>query len=271
MKKKVALLVTILTVLSCQVALAASGITKVSSLNVKISSESNKAHLAAAIQKVPVLMYHKIAAVSSKTDGLIIGQSVFYSQMNYLKANGYTTITMDQFYANISKRTVLPKKPVLITFDDGYESNYTLAYPVLKANNQKATVFMIGKNIDKDRKSLTSKQIKEMDANGFRVENHTFNHEQLGKLSYASQLATITKAKQALEKILGRKVTYIAYPCGSYTYNTIQAAHAAGCTLGLSTDVGLSSKADNPYTINRVFIGPLDTLITLQHKLNYGI
>ncbi|MGH4124674.1 MAG: polysaccharide deacetylase family protein [Clostridium sp.] len=313
MKKKVALLTTILTVLSCQLALASSGVvTTSSSLNVrssassrssiigslpkeskintlgisngfyKISYKGKTGYVASSyvkiisstnteqFQQIPTLMYHKLAVNITKTDGLIVSQAAFISQMNYLKTHGYNTITMDQFYANLSKGTVLPKNPVLITFDDGYLSNYTLAYPVLKANKQKATVFMITKDIDKNPGSMTSKQLKEMDANGFRVENHTNKHEILGTLSYANQLATITTANSILEKLLVRKVTYLAYPCGSYNADTVKAAHAAGITLGITTDTGFTSKQDNPYGINRIFMGPLDNLTTLAHKLQYG-
>lgn len=238
----------------------------IASSYVKIASSQSTTQ----VQKIPVLMYHKIAALSSKTDGLIIGKTPFSQQMNYLKTHNYNTITLDQFYANLSKGTVLPKNPVLITFDDGYVSNYTLAYPILKANKQKAAVFVITNNIDKNKGSMTSKQLKEMDANGFRVENHTDNHEKLADYAYANQLAIITKSKTALEKLLGRKVMYLAYPCGSYNSNTIKASHVAGINLGITTDTGFTSKQDNPYGINRIFMGPLDTLTTLAHKLQYG-
>lgn len=259
MKKKIFFIVILLIAFSCQIVLAASG-----------HAPSSYIKKVTTVQKIPVLMYHKIAAYSSTTDGLIIGKAAFSSQMSYLKTHGYTTISLDQFYGSISKKLTLPRKPVLITFDDGYISNYTLAYPILKANRQKATVFVIAKDIDRNPGSMTSKQLKIMDANNFRVESHTYAHESLAKLSYTDQLATIKKAKLAIEKILGRRIMYLAYPSGSYNSATMSATHAAGYNLGITTNAGLTSKIDNPYAISRIFMGPLDTLTTLQHKLNYG-
>jgi peptidoglycan/xylan/chitin deacetylase (PgdA/CDA1 family) len=226
--------------------------------------------LSPVVQNIPILMYHKIEEESSETDGLIVGKKDFSSQMNYLKINGYTTISLDQLYDFMSKGTALPNNPVAITFDDGYANNYTLAYPVLKANKQQATVFMIGKDIDKNKESLTSKQIKEMDANGFRVENHTFRHDDLAKLTYEKQLETLTLTKIALEEILGRKVNYIAYPYGSYNTDTLKAAKKSECLMGISTEAGLTSKNDGMYAIDRIFMGPLDNLTTMKRKLSTG-
>jgi|GEM_PF-5024786 len=216
---------------------------------------------------IPVLMYHKLTTDPKKTNSLTILKSTFSSHMNYLKTHGYNTISLDQLLNYISKNSPLPKNPVVLTFDDGYVSNYTIAYPILKANKQKATVFAIANNTDKYTSFLTSKQLKEMDANNFRVENHTYNHDNLASLSYAKQLASITKSKQILEKILGRKEVYIAYPFGSYNANTLKAAKAAGCKMGLTTDNGVTSRKDNLYKIHRKFVNSTDSLSTLAKKL----
>ncbi|MCB2341055.1 polysaccharide deacetylase family protein [Clostridium estertheticum] len=247
MKNKIAFVLTLIIILSCKVAPAKT-----------------------QTQQIPVFMYHMLTTDSHKTNNLTISQSAFRSQMNYLKTNGYTTITMDQFYTSISKKIILPAKSVLITFDDGYISNYKLAYPILKANKQKATLFMISHEVGRTSDSMNAKQLLEMDANGFRVESHTDWHENLGSLPYAKQLNAIRAAKTSLEKLLGRKVMYLAYPCGSYNTNTIKAAHAAGCNLGLTTNEGFTSRLDNPYRINRIYMGPSDNLKTLKHKLEYG-
>ena len=129
-----------------------------------------------ALPKIPVLMYHSVTTDKSNKNELKISQAKLKAQLDYLKANKYNTISLDQLYSHMSKRTALPTKPIIITFDDGYVDNYTLAYPLLKANNQKATVFMIVNCINTGN-YLTSKQLLEMNKNNFKVESHTNNQD----------------------------------------------------------------------------------------------
>jgi len=309
-KKLIAIMVILLTMVSTQIVFADSGIVNTASLNIrkspatsasimgslpknakintlgktgsfyKISYKGKNGYVYSSFiklgnttakpvvnQNIPVLMYHKLTTDPKKTDSLTILKITFSSHMNYLKTHGYNTISLEQLSNYISKNSSLPKNPVVITFDDGYVSNYTMVYPILKANKQKATVFAIANNTDKYTPFLNSKQLKEMDANNFRVENHTYNHDNLASLSYANQLASITKSKQFLEKILGRKEVYIAYPFGSYNANTLKAAKAAGCTMGLTTEKGFTSKKDNLYKIHRIYVNSTDSLSILAKKL----
>lgn len=103
----------------------------------------------------------------------------FKTQMKYIKDNGYTTLTPKQLYNFFVENKPIPKKSVVITFDDGYLDNYKYAYPILKEFNLKATIFVIASNIDKDNRCMTSKQLKELQNNGIDIESHTFNHEEL--------------------------------------------------------------------------------------------
>ncbi|MBU3189587.1 polysaccharide deacetylase family protein [Clostridium bowmanii] len=216
--------------------------------------------------KVPVLMYHSVTADKNNTNELKVSQSTFKAQLNYLKVNHYTTISLDQLYSHMAKHTSLPAKPVVITFDDGYEDNYTLAYPLLKANNQKATVFMIANCINTEG-YLTSKQLKIMDKNNFIVESHTNNHDNLSKLSYISQLNTLKNSKAILEKLLSKRVMYVSYPFGAYNKSTANAVHTSVYYLGIGTDNGFSGVTDNYYTINRVYINAFYSMSKFVNRL----
>ena len=96
---------------------------------------------------VPILIYHNLTDGSGPADSANLDVNIFREQMQYLHDNGYTTITPEQLQAWINGTAQLPPKSIMITFDDGYESVYTLGYPILKQYNMKATVFIVTRSI----------------------------------------------------------------------------------------------------------------------------
>jgi peptidoglycan/xylan/chitin deacetylase (PgdA/CDA1 family) len=216
---------------------------------------------------IPTLMYHSIAD-GQVANSAVVPVAVFKQQMQYLKDNGYTTLSLDELYNFIQNNKPVPKKSLLLTFDDGYGDNYTNAFPILKALGFRATVFVISALTDKPGPYLNSKQLKEMDKNGMSIESHTVNHEKLGELSAEKQLETLTKSKQMLEKTLNKKVKYIAYPFGSYNSNTVEEAKKAGYTMAFTTNDGWAGKNTDILLLNRVFVNSLKGMDQYIERLN---
>ncbi|MGH4121983.1 MAG: polysaccharide deacetylase family protein [Clostridium sp.] len=216
--------------------------------------------------KIPILMYHSISY--EKGNSLRVSKENFKMQMKYLKANNYTTLTVDELYSYMKTGKMVPKKPIIITFDDGYKDNYTNAYPILKELGLKATVFVITDTIDVEKNFLTSKEIKSMDSSNLRVESHTASHEHLDKISYSNNIKTMKSSKAKLEKILNRKINYIAYPYGGYTEGTIKAAKESGYTLAFSTDMSWINKNNNIYSLGRIFVNANLSFDKFKAKLN---
>ncbi|MBP2025575.1 polysaccharide deacetylase family protein [Peptoniphilus stercorisuis] len=108
-------------------------------------------------EKVPILMYHDIRKSGDNAD--IISYENFERQIRFLKEEGYNTVDFNDLYNYVNKGVELPNKPILITFDDGYKSNYNLAYPLLKELNYKATIYPIGFSIGKDKYKDTNEKI----------------------------------------------------------------------------------------------------------------
>lgn len=160
---------------------------------------------------VPVMNYHAVNDISHSS--LVVTTSDFRDDMKYLANNGYTSITMDELYNYLVHNESLPDKPVLITFDDGYTDNYTNAFPILKEYHMQATLFMIGDAIGTDR-FLSAEQLKEMDANGFHIEAHTYSHKRLTNLDDMTLQADLAKSRTVLESLLQRPIRYLAYPQG---------------------------------------------------------
>ncbi|MGH4139238.1 polysaccharide deacetylase family protein [Clostridium sp.] len=216
--------------------------------------------------KIPILMYHSISYESGNTAR--IPKKKFREQMKYLKDNKYTTLTLDELYSYMLTGKLVPSKPIVITFDDGYNDNYADAYPILKEFGLKATAFVITNTIDVDKNYLTSNEIQSLDSNNIRIESHTVAHEQLDKLSYSDNVNTMTASKVKLEKILGRKINYLAYPYGTYNDSTIKAAKESGYKLAFSTEYGWIDKDDNIYSLGRIFVNSKLSLEQFKGKLN---
>lgn len=120
--------------------------------------------------QLPILMYHNLT-VDGETGSMTITQERFREDMQYLAAYGYTPLLSADLIAIRAGVETMPEKPVMITFDDGYESNYTLAYPVLEETGMKATIALITSHIRDDTgggmpTSMTWQQAKEMYESG---------------------------------------------------------------------------------------------------------
>lgn len=214
---------------------------------------------------VPVIMYHSVKY--EKDNPVRIPKENFESQMKYLKDNGYTTLSLDELYDFFEKNVPVPKKSVVLTFDDGYKDNYENAYPILKKYGFKATIFVITNCIGTGE-YLTSDELKELQQNGIDIESHTVNHEALNEISYDKQLETLKGSKESLEKLLNKKIKYIAYPYGKYNENTIKAAKATSYKLAVTTNGKWADKSDGIYTLDRVFISGFHDMNTFKKRIS---
>lgn len=214
-------------------------------------------------REVPILMYHHLSEEGG-TD-INISTAAFEDQMRSLRDAGYTAITFDDLYAYVEHGTELPEKPVLITFDDGYESNYELAWPILERYGMKATIFAIGVSVGKDTYKDTGEaiiphfsmeQAAEMVESGvISVQTHTYDMHQAAEYEtgpvregvlqmkgeseedyMASFRADIQRAKSELETGTGEAVTALAYPFGFYTTLSEALCRAEGIRATVTTE-----------------------------------
>lgn len=196
---------------------------------------------------VPIVMYHHIRTFTDTSDQIGFNLSVppekFESQLDYLQAQGYQTIN----FSDITSKNI-PAKPVILTFDDGYENFYQNAYPALKKRGMTATLFAIVRMQGGDY--MTPDQLKEISANGIEVGSHTLSHPDLAQASSEKSLQEITESKADLEAIIGKKITSFCYPAGKYNANTITQLQSAGYTYAVTTKSGLAS-FKNPFELNR--------------------
>ena len=201
------------------------------------AQEASPAAAEAYSAQVPILMYHNLAQEGSGNDTISVQR--FEEHLAALQDAGYTTITFQDLLAYVEQGTELPEKPVLLTFDDGYESNYTLAYPLLQQYQMKATIFVIGVSMGKDTYKdtgqamiphFTQEQAAEMEASGLvTIESHGYDmHEVQGRdpepirvgilpredESEWDYAAFLREDCQAMTDLLGTTPGVLAYPYG---------------------------------------------------------
>lgn len=209
------------------------------------------------IKKFPVLMYH----TSSENDpgdfaDLYVKPSEFERQVEYLSENDYTFCTFDDWY-NLQNI----EKPVFITFDDGYEENYTEIFPILKKYNAKITIFLV---VNPDKIRLTSDMIREMSDSGLvKFESHTLSHTKLTDISSDEQRLTeeLINSKIKIEIMTGKKVVAISYPEGKFNKKVKEKAKEF-YNFGLTTEFGLHRTDIDNFEIRRIGIGRNDSINT---------
>ena len=204
---------------------------------------------------IPILMYHE---VSEGPDCMWVSDKDFYAQMKYLHDNGYQTITLSQAVELLTGHYDTSKK-VVLTFDDGYLTFYSHAWPVLKEFNQQATIFVISKLVGTPE-YLTWEQIGFLAANGIEVGGHTRTHPLLPTLNAANSNAEIAGGKQDIEAQLGQGITTFCYPTGKFNAQTLQQVKTAGYVAAVTMEQRKASSADNLLLLPRWGVYKNDSL-----------
>ena len=171
--------------------------------------------------RIPILMYHSISD-DDPNNSLLVPPDMFDEQMAWLEENNFTSMSMDEAIEAMNTGKV-PKRPVVITFDDGYMDNYTSAFPSLKEHNMKGTFFVITSGVDNGY-YMSSDMLREMQDAGMIIENHTENHVELNNLSREEAIDEIRNAQTFLREVIGSEANYLCYPVGRYSDETIEIA-----------------------------------------------
>ena len=212
--------------------------------------------------QIPILMYHAVHVMDpseASNANLIVDPDLFEAQIKALANAGYYFLTPKEAYKAFTENALPAKKVVWLTFDDGNEDFYTIAYPILKKYKAKATNNVITGFVKKGNAgNLTVKQMKEMMAHGMSFQSHTVNHPDLSATDKATQKVELTDSIDFLENKLNTKVNTIAYPSGRYNQTTLDLAKKT-YKLGLTTNEGLASAKDGLLSLNRVRILPTTT------------
>jgi poly-beta-1,6-N-acetyl-D-glucosamine N-deacetylase len=211
---------------------------------------------AARQAKVPVMMYHDI--LPEKLVFFDVTPEEFEQHLQLIQQKGATPISLDQLVNHLSTGMPLPPKPILLTFDDGYQGHYTHVYPLLKKYGFPGVFAIYTDKVGKQmgRSSLSWEQLRQMAKDPLvTISSHSVTHQPMAGMA-ANQLVIETQlSKQILERELGIPIRYFTYPIGKYDQSATEAVRTAGYAAALvmrDMDEKLAGESADLLTIERV-------------------
>ena len=179
--------------------------------------------------------------------------SDFSAQLDYLHELGYNTITTLEYMKAVRGKLTLPENPIILTFDDGYENNYTEMLPILEAHGMKAVVYVITNEIGKPG-YLNVEQLRQMQRRGVEIGSHTANHRPLIGLSRVELEHEIGDSKTFLEWNGIDTVYSLSYPNGAYEDKVVEVLKSKNYLTAVTGDAGLNVFDTDPFKLQRVNI-----------------
>lgn len=202
----------------------------------------------------PILEYHMVTEEPRPgAERYVVLPEDFAAQLDYLTAEGYTTIT-PQDYARARKgKQQLPEKPVILSFDDGYEDNHRVILPMLEERGMKAVFYVVTNDIGLPG-YMTWDDLFDLERHGMEIGSHTANHIPLTTLPPEKQREELHLSKLMLEW-KGLKTIYsFSYPTGAYDAGIVAMLAEEDYLTAVTGEAGLNNVETNPYLLRRVNI-----------------
>lgn len=226
---------------------------------------------------LPIIMYHSLLKDKKYQGKYVISPEKFESDLVYLKQNGYTTVTVEDLINHFEKGTPLPKKPVMLTFDDGYYNNYLYAYPLLKKYDAKAVISIIGYYTEKFSESgdesanyshITWDEITEMTSSGHvEIQNHSYNLHSIKngrkgakktvgetKEQYKARLTEdLSKVQTLLTENCNITPTAFTYPFGAISADSVETVREMGFKASFTClqKINIITSEEDLFLLNR--------------------
>ena len=228
--------------------------------------------------KIPILMYHQISNdIHPEFRKYTATVKAFREQMKILKMLGYETITFDQLLDCREGKAKLPRKPIIITFDDAIEDAINNSVPILENFGFKAIYYVttgyVGARdwmmpeVNLAFQIADWPKIKSLDSLGFEVGSHSVTHPHLNEVPADECLREMMGARQTLEDILGHEIRHMAYPHGAFNKSVRDLAHESGYYTATTCEPTFAKLSDDFLSLPRFNIGMEDTLLDFISKL----
>lgn len=225
--------------------------------------------------EVPVLMYHRVVKkdLAESRHKIYTTTERLHEHFSSLRRRGYEAVTFKDL---VTGRKV--HKPVILTFDDGYQDNFDNLLPLLKKFSYKAVIFVLGDRTvqantwdvqdgEPSAPLMTDEQVRHCHTSGLvEIASHGLSHSRLPELDALASLREMNNSKANLENIIGDEVISFAYPYGVYSPREVEQVKEAGYLFGIGTVNGPLNFADDLYRIRRIQMRPRDKGLKFWHK-----
>ena len=205
---------------------------------------------------LPILGYHRVGSL--RTDHVpTVSAAAFERQLAFLARRRYRVLTFHEVVQLLDRGEPMPRHSTVITFDDGYEETYTVAWPLLKRFNFPATVFVTPAEVGTPG-FVSWEQVSELSRNGVTIGSHTMHHSYIPLVSDERLPEELVESKHIIEQHIGCPVHFISYPIGGFTPHAqtivMQAGYLAACT----TNRAFSRSSMDRYALRRVKVTERD-------------
>lgn len=232
-------------------------------------------------RSLPILMYHKVVDTAPETPHrTFVTTETFRKHIAFFKRGGYSTLhfrDLADFWWERRPLVEFPKRPLLLTFDDGYRNNLEKAAPLLAEAGLKAEIFLLADadiqrnhwdpdEGDESSAIMTLEEKKRLPRPTYAIGSHGLSHRAFPDLSEAEVLRELKVSKEKLESDFGQKVCSVAYPFGAIDGRLPELAREAGYDFAVNTDQGPVYWFTEPRSLFRVNIFPEDGVFSLWKK-----
>ena len=224
---------------------------------------------------VPILTYHELrsppaAPRTPSAASLWVPGARFSAQVRGLARAGYHGVTLSQAWAAWHGGPALPPRPVIISFDDGYVAQYTVAGRVLERLGWPGVLNLQIKRVGA-RGGLSSSQVRVLLRRGWELASHTYTHPDLTQVSAAQLQHEVADSRVWLRRRFGADVAFFCYPFGRTSPAVEDAVAVAGYSGATTTAAGVAAPSADPLALPRTTVRPKDTATTLAQRLTTSV
>ena len=231
-----------------------------------------------AVLTLPFLMYHKVDEIppgARHVRNYVLPEQ-FDAQLTALSRWGFTFVSIGDWLDFREGRRKPPRRPIAITFDDGYQSNHDIAWPILRRHSATATLFLVadligGTNrwdVDELQEPLLGPvEIAAMQAGGIQFGSHTCTHRSLIGIPPPEALLELTRSRATLEALLGRPVVTLAYPYNNNNATVRALARRAGYQAAVLGRGRVNASWTSTWALRRFQVDSLTTVEALGRRL----
>jgi peptidoglycan/xylan/chitin deacetylase (PgdA/CDA1 family) len=231
--------------------------------------------------RVPILLYHVIAVPSPGTpnQSLWVDPSELAAELDWLDADGYTAVTLDQWWDAWHGGPPLPARPIVISFDDGFDGWYWYAAPALAAHGWAGVMNLTLTHLGSAERAPVNPQdspavwklqpwmVDRLLAAGWELDSHTLTHPHLTRISPADLVAEIRRTRATLQHRFDVPADVFCYPYGEYDRAVTAEVAASGYRAAVTTRRGVASSAGDPFLLPRITISRGDGVAGLRRAL----